>query len=55
MTYTPLRYARVGEANSSGDRVRPVEWVVLGRWDLSSGTVQFGVELSDDRAGDAGG
>jgi hypothetical protein len=52
--YTPLRYARVGEATVSGDRLLPVEWVMLARWEFSSGDDEFCVEYLDAAGETAG-
>jgi hypothetical protein len=52
--YTPLRHARVGEAEVSGDRLLPVEWVVLARWEFGTGVTEFCVEYLDAAAEIAG-
>ena len=47
MAYTPLRHAYVGETKIHGDRLLPVEWVMLNRWDHDSGDIEFCVEYLD--------
>jgi hypothetical protein len=54
MAYTPLRYAFVGEQEAHGERLLPVAWVVLSRWDHDSGEVEFCVEYLDRAAEVAG-
>lgn len=49
MAYPPLRHAHIGEKEIHCDRLMPVEWVVLGRFDHDSGVVEFCVEYLDDR------
>jgi hypothetical protein len=39
---TPLRHAFVGgEQEAHGERLLPVAWVMLSRWDHDSGEVEF--------------
>ena len=52
--YTPLRHARIGEATVSGDRLLPVEWVMLARWEFSAGDNEFCVEYLDAAGETAG-
>jgi hypothetical protein len=47
MAYAPLRHAHVGETAIRGDRLLPVEWVQLSRWDQESGAIQYCVEYLD--------
>ncbi len=52
--YVPLRYARVGETGISGDRLLPVEWVMLSRWDFDTTETHFCVEYLDSSVQIAG-
>jgi hypothetical protein len=47
MAYTPLRHAHVGETAIHGDRLLPVEWVLLSRWHHESGAIEYCVEYLD--------
>ena len=47
MAYAPLRHAHVGETAIHGDRLLPVEWVQLSRWDHASGVIEYCVEYLD--------
>lgn len=49
VAYTPLRHAHIGEKEIHADRLLPVEWVMLSRWDHDSGVVEFCLEYLDDR------
>ncbi len=45
--YTPLRDAHIGETSVSGDRLLPVEWVMLASWDLGPKGTEYCVEFFD--------
>ena len=47
LAYTPLRHAYVGESGVRRDRVMPVEWVMVSRWNPRPQGVEFCVEFLD--------
>ena len=52
--YTSLRFAHIGEMTVGGDRLLPVEWVMIARWDFSAGGEEFCLEYLDTAAEIAG-
>jgi hypothetical protein len=45
--YTPLRHAHIGETRVGGDRLLPIEWVMLARWDFGPKGTEYCVEFLD--------
>jgi hypothetical protein len=47
MAYSPCVTRTLAKQQSTGDRLLPVEWLLLSRWDHDSGAIKYCVEYLD--------
>ncbi len=53
-SYTPLRNTHIGETSVTGDRLLPVELVLLAKWDFGPKGTEYCVEFLDAATENAG-